>query len=271
MMTKRVHLIVGGFPIGALAGHDMDYARLQILSVLQEFPSLRTSISGDYQDIERWLPNTDLLITYTAGPYTSDPQAEVIRDWMHGGGHWFALHGSSGGKAVKKNTPDGIRKSMVKAAHHAAIGSFFLNHPPIRRFTVNVSQAHPLTSGLPSSFEVADELYLIELQDLGNTQVLLTTQLESDPSPPGFGFVYDEDTSVLDDQGTRVLGYEKPVGAGSVAYIALGHCHHPQSNSQPLVDESVSSGGEPPNPFRGVWDGPMTTLIRNGIMWGTAS
>ena len=29
--AKRAHLITGGFPPGAPAGHDRDYARLQLL------------------------------------------------------------------------------------------------------------------------------------------------------------------------------------------------------------------------------------------------
>ena len=32
----RVHVIAGGFPPGALAGHDMDYARLRLLELLEE-------------------------------------------------------------------------------------------------------------------------------------------------------------------------------------------------------------------------------------------
>lgn len=69
---------------------------------------------------------------------------------------------------------------------------------------------------------------------------------------------------------TRVLGYEKAVGDGGVVYIALGHCHSPQSNTQPFVDASVAESGNPPNPFRGVWElDALPTLIRNGIRWGT--
>ena len=32
----RVHLITGGYPVGSLAGHDMDYARLRLLELLEE-------------------------------------------------------------------------------------------------------------------------------------------------------------------------------------------------------------------------------------------
>jgi len=35
-MSSRTHLIVGGFPPGASAGHDMDYARLSLLGLLAE-------------------------------------------------------------------------------------------------------------------------------------------------------------------------------------------------------------------------------------------
>ncbi len=92
--------------------------------------------------------------------------------------------------------------------HHEILGSFFLNHPPIRRFEVKVVDAsHPITAGLPASFDVADELYLIEIT--GDCNVLLTTELPEDPSPEGFGFVYDEDTSLQADGKTRVLGYTK--------------------------------------------------------------
>ena len=148
--------------------------------------------------------------------------------------------------------------------------AFFLNHPPIRRFEVKVADsAHPLTQGLPDSFEVSDELYLVEVS--GDYTVLLTTELEKDPSPDGFGFVYDEDTSLLADGKTRVLGYTKPVGKGEIAYIALGHCHSPGSNVQPMVDESVAPGGTTPKVFRGVWDEPaFAKLIDNALRWGLA-
>jgi hypothetical protein len=101
--------------------------------------------------------------------------------------------------------------------------------------------------------------------------VLLTTELEKDPSPPGFGFVYDKDTSLLPDGKTRVLGYIREVGKGGVAYIALGHCHSLKNNVQPFVDSSVDSAGNTPKVFRGAWEtAPFERLLRNGITWGSA-
>jgi type 1 glutamine amidotransferase len=163
------------------------------------------------------------------------------------------------------------RRQMVKASHHATLGSFFLNHPPLRKFRVTVTdREHFLTKGVPASFEVTDELYLIELQEPAACHVLLTTELATDPSPPGFGFVYDKDTSLLPDGKTRVLGYSREIGKGGVVYIALGHCHSLLNNVQPFVDTSVSPSGSTPRLFRGAWETePFERLLRNGIIWGS--
>jgi type 1 glutamine amidotransferase len=265
----RVHVITGGFPPGSAAGHDMDYARLRILQLLQETPSILSTVSSAFTDIATWLPGCQLLITYVAGPYPNEEQNQVLRQWLEAGGRWFALHGTSGGKAVRLGA-DRKAKKMVKTSHHATLGSFFLNHPPLRKFRIQVSdQKHVLTRGLPASFEVIDELYLIELQEPASCQILLTTELAKDPSPPGFGFVYDNDTSLLPDSKTRVLGYTREVGKGGVAYVALGHCHSPMTHRQPTVDPGLDLSGDLLRLFRGPWESePFETLLRNGIAWG---
>jgi uncharacterized protein len=250
----------------------MDYARLRLLSLLQEFPQLRVTVAGDFADIARWLPGSQLLITYVAGPYPSDEQNEFLSEWLARGGRWLALHGTSGGRAAPVGEKRHVRK-MVKGKYHATLGSFFLNHPPARKFRVDVANRnHLLTKGLPASFEVMDELYLIELQEPETCHLLLTTELAADPSPRGFGFVYDADTSVLPDGKTRALGYTKAVGKGGVTYFALGHCHSPTTNVQPFVDASVEPSGKTPLLFRGSWESPeFERLLRNGIEWGTTA
>lgn len=266
----RAHVITGGFPPGSAAGHDMDYARLRLLQLLQENSDVLATVANDFMDIAKWLPASQLLITYVAGPHPNEEQNQVMRQWLEAGGRWLALHGTSGGKAVPVGE-QGRGRKMVKASHHATLGSFFLNHPPLRKFRVHVAdREHILTKDLPAFFEVMDELYLIELQEPATCHVLLTTELDKDPSPPGFGFVYDKDTSLLPDGKTRVLGYIREVGKGSVAYIALGHCHSPINNVQPFVDPSVNSSGITPKLFRGAWETePFERLLRNGITWGS--
>src|SRR4051794_30050095 len=66
--SGRAHLIAGGFPPGASGGHDHDYARLRLLQLLAE-RDVPASVANDFADIEKWLPVTQLLITYVAGPY----------------------------------------------------------------------------------------------------------------------------------------------------------------------------------------------------------
>lgn len=271
MQSSRVHVIAGGFPPGSPAGHDMDYARLRILQLLQERPQVHSTVANDFTDLARWLSDSRLLITYVAGPYPNNEQNQVLRQWLEGGGRWLALHGTSGGKATRVEGARSARK-MVKSSHHATLGSFFLNHPPIRKFQVTVSdQQHALARDVPGSFEVTDELYLIELQDPSTCRVFLTTELEKDPSPPGFGFAYDDDTSVLPDGKTRALGYTQDLGKGGVAYIALGHCHSAADNRQRIVDASVQTPEGFPRVFRGSWETtPFQQLLRNGIAWGLA-
>lgn len=264
---NRAHLIAGGFPPGSAAGHDMDYARLRLLQMLRDTGPFATTVSSDFADIEKWLPGCQLLVTYVAGPFPDAEGCVFLNEWLASGGRWLALHGTSGGKAAR--IPDSRSRRMVKMDHHATLGCFFINHPPLTRFSVDVTE-HPLTKGVPKSFEVTDELYMLEMQD-PDLQVLLTTELEKDPSPEGFGFVYDKDTSLQSDGKTRVLGYVRTVGEGSVIYYGLGHCHTPTTNVQPFVDESVATGGKTPMEFKGPWDTEaFETLLRNAIEWSVA-
>jgi len=268
---RRVHLVAGGFPRGSWAGHDIDYVRLRLLESLRGSPNVAVSVANDYLDLDSWLPGSDLLVTYVAGPFPDEAQSEQIERWLAGGGRWLAFHGTSGGKAAP--LPDGRPgRAMVRAAHHRVLGAFFLNHPPIRRFCVDVEASdHPVTKGVPASFEVTDELYLLQLEAPSATRVLLSTaDLDADDSAPRtFGFTYGEDTSLGADGRTRVLGYERRVGAGAVVYLALGHCHTPWTNIQPLVDEGVARGGVTPLEFKGPWGTEaFERLVANGLAWG---
>ena len=262
-----VHLVVGGFPPGSNAAHDMDYARLQLLHRLAAHDA-RTTVAMDFDNIETWLGVNRFLITYTAGPYPEADQCEALEAWMAAGGRWLALHGSAGGKAARLEDGRPGRR-MVRTPHHATLGGFFLNHPPVRRFDVDVAE-HALTSGVGTSFETCDELYFVELTDPDNTEILLTTELPEDPNP-GFGFTFDEDTPLLPDGKNRAIGFLHSVGDGGVAYYALGHTHSPSTNSQPFFDDSVGTDGVSTPTFRGSWEtAGFDRLLKNAIEWGLA-
>jgi len=261
--ARRAHLIAGGFPPGAMGGHDHDYARLKLLGVLAE-REIPASVANDFVDVEKWLPVSGFLISYVAGPYPDAGQTDVIRRWLEAGGHWLALHGTSGGRAQRV---EGMRmRRTVKTEHHALLGSYFLTHPPIREFRVDVSPfASPLTQGLGSSFVVEDEPYFIELQDPATTQILLTAQYGPDAAAATAG-LYPADTSLLPDGKTRVIAYTRDVGIGRVAYIALGHCHNPAVRAARTAADPADT--TPPT-FRAPWEtSGFVTFFRNAIAWG---
>jgi uncharacterized protein len=261
--SGHAHLITGGFPPGSMAGHDHDYARLRLLGLLAE-RGIPASVANDFEDAERWLPVSRLLITYVAGPYPDAAQSRAIERWLEAGGHWVGLHGTSGGRAERV---EGVRsRRTVKTDHHALLGSRFLTHPPICKIRVEVRAADsPITRGLPSSFEVEDEPYFIELQDPGSTQILLTADYGASGVSPTVKPLYGSDTSLQPDGRTRVLGYTRGVGKGGVAYIALGHCHNPAIRAGRTADPTDAT----PPTFHGSWESPaFITLLRNAIAWG---
>ena len=261
--SGRAHLIAGGFPLGSMAGHDHDYARLRLLGLLAE-RDIPTTVANDFADVDKWLPVSRLLITYVAGPYPDATQCGAIDRWLQAGGHWLALHGTSGGRAERV---EGSRqRRTVKTEHHALLGSYFLTHPPICKIRVDVNPTdHPLTRGLGRSFDVEDEPYFVELQDPGSTQILLTADYGPDAVSPAIGTLYASDTSLQPDGRTRVLGYTRAVGRGGVTYIALGHCHNPAIRAARPADPTDNT----PLTFHGSWGSePFIALLRNAIAWG---
>jgi len=262
----RAHLIAGGFPPGSYAGHDHDYARLRLLGLLAE-QDVPSTVGNDFADVEKWLPVTQLLITYVAGPYPDAAQTSAIEGWLEAGGRWLGLHGTSGGRAERV---EGSRqRRTVKSEHHALLGSFFLTHPPICKIRVEVRDPdHPLTRGLGGSFDVEDEPYFIELQNPGATRVLLTADYGPSAVSPAIGTLYPSDTSLQADGRTRVLGYTREVGKGGVAYFALGHCHNPAIRAARAADPADTA----PLTFHGAWEtDAFIALLRNAITWGVAT
>ena len=261
--SGRAHLIAGGFPPGAHSGHDHDYARLRLLGLLAE-RGIPASVANDFADVEKWLPVSQLLITYVAGPYPDAAQCNAIRQWLEAGGHWLALHGTSGGRAER--VPGMRQRRTVKTEHHALLGSRFLTHPPIREIRVDVrDSAHPITRGLDSSFVVEDEPYFVELQAPASTRILLTAEYGPSAVSASIGTIYPKDTSLQPDGRTRVLGYTRDVGNGAVCYIALGHCHNPAIRASRAADAADPT----PPTFHGAWDSDaFIALLRNAIAWG---
>ncbi|GIS70029.1 MAG: hypothetical protein CM1200mP9_08500 [Gammaproteobacteria bacterium] len=139
----RAHLVVGGYPPGSTAGHDMDFARRVFLERLAEVPDLTPTVASDFADLGKWLPGTDFLLTYVAGPYPDEVQDATLREWISGKAvvGWVCTAPA----VVELHASKDPTTRMVKLPHHDSLGCFFLNHPPIRRFDVNVEDtSHPI-------------------------------------------------------------------------------------------------------------------------------
>jgi type 1 glutamine amidotransferase len=239
--VRHAHLIAAG------RYHDMDFARLELLKLLAELPSVRTSVSSDYADVAS-LAAADLLITYTCDFAPDAVQTQALRAFVERGGRWLALHGTN---AVLDFLADG--RIGVEAGHDDfmdLIGSRFLAHPPIGPFNVMVDDpTHPLTAGI-EAFEVIDELYLFEARAAVRT--LLHASFTGSCAPFAAA---DWDTD------HAPIMYQHTVGAGSVLYLALGHC---RSHYDPSP-----SGAFIPHPMRCAWNYPVYyELLRRGLRWG---
>ena len=241
--TRRVHLIVGG------RYHDMDFARLELLKLLAELPSVRTTTASDYADCAN-LAHADLLITYTCDFAPDAAQTASLRGFLQKGGRWIALHGTN---AVLDFLADG--RIGVAEDHDAfmdLVGTRFLAHPPYGSFKVEVDDLdHELTQGL-EAFEVVDELYLFEAR--AELKTLLHTCFSGSCAPFA--------AHGLDNDHAPVM-YLHQVGAGSVLYLSLGHCrghYDPSPNGAFIV-----------HPLRGAWAYPVYyELLRRGMRWGLA-
>lgn len=200
---KDGYLVVGG------ASHDMDFARLQILQVLADYPHLRMQVAANFEDVEA-IGRVEFLIAYTCNVAPSAAAEAALHRFVAGGKRWLALHATN---ALFSFTPDGVAARDAAPTFIETLGSQFLAHPPLRAFTVTADEPdHPLVAGL-GEFETVDELYLSRLT--GGQRVLLSTQFAGET--PNFA------VREWSDDAPRPVLYLNRVGQGEVAYLTLGH------------------------------------------------
>ena len=253
--TGRIdaYLVCGGW------WHDFDYARLQLLTLLADRPEIRVQVAQDYEDVAA-ITGCDLLISYTCNVRPSEHAQTALRAWVVAGGRWLALHGTN--SAIDPPLVQGegpFTTPRVIASFVDTLGSQFLAHPPIAPYTVTVSpgaENDPLVVGI-DTFEATDELYLCEYH--GEIEPLLETRWSGN-SGPGFA----EHDWPVDD--ARLVMYRRPLGAGAVLYLTLGHCRSHYDMIHPPFNGSYW-----PTIERGSWElDEFHTLLRRGVDWAAA-
>jgi uncharacterized protein len=236
--------------------HDFDFARLELLKLLNEDEHVRVKVAQDYHDTPA-IAESDFLVTYTCDVRPSEDQQRAIRDWVEGGGRWLALHGTN---CAIDPPPDRGGQPFVTPRVFPlwadTLGSQFICHPPIEPYTVTVSpgaHADPLLHGI-GSFEARDELYLME-----HPHDDLVPLLETRWTGTTRGFA---EADWPDDEPRLVL-YRRPLGQGEVVYFTLGHCRGPWDMIDPPFDGSRHDVLD-----RGSWEVPeFLEILRRAIAW----
>lgn len=216
---------------GGAGSHDYDFARRRLLDAMYAAGGIRTHVTGSYADVDV-IEASDLLVSYTSLVPPTPAQAAALRRHLEKGGRWFALHASNYVPAGASELPD-------------VIGSRFITHSLFQRFPVSIAAPNdPLLAGM-TSFEVEDEVYVIEHSS--DIEVLLDTRWGGEVL--GNRHVPEE---------VRPLMYRRRVGAGAVLYLALGHCNR-----------SFDGTDGPDQPGRpGPWNTPaFQELVRRGLEW----
>jgi hypothetical protein len=230
--------------------HDFDFARIELLRLLNEHERIRVRVFEDYDDVDA-LRGARLLVSYTCDVVPADPVQRELCAWLEGGGRWFALHGTNSVIRFLSRKPLRIGTPRAAPLFMEMLGSQFLAHPPIGPFRVEIADPeHELTRGL-AAFETSDEQYLQEYH--GTPHALLHTRF--DGATPEF-----ERTDWRADP-RHLVWYLNRRGAGAVMYLTLGHCRG-RYDMAPLMAEY-------PRVERCSWELPVYyELLRRGIRWG---
>lgn len=245
---RTAHLVAGG------RYHDIDFARRELLTLLAEHDQVRTTVSSDWEDLDRSL-SSDFMISYTCDVRPSEKAQHEIRSWLAGGGRLLALHGTNA--ALDLGGSDGIEAPRCFPAWAAVLGSQFVAHPPIAPYLVEMAHGdHWLTTGI-APFEVEDELYLMEYPDPDSLEVLIYTRWSGEA--PSFA---ESDWRNVSDR--HLVQYLHPVGDGAVLYNTLGHCRG-HWDMEPIADWY-------PKVERCSWQLPQYyELLRRSIRWAMGS
>lgn len=179
----RVHLMIG--MAGEKQFHNQPEHWAAMAALLRSADLGTRVISEDLDDLNpARLRQFDVVVNYSTDGRPTTAQIDALLAAIEGGLGFVGLHGATAG-------------FMDNEPYHRMIGSWFVRHPPLKRFTVEITDhEHPVTRGIPD-VELDDERY--ELR------------------------IVADDLQVLATAEGHPMVYVRQLGKGRVCYIAPGH------------------------------------------------
>jgi len=193
--------------------HDQPFHYAELAGILAGEAGLDLHVTRDLSVLDPVrLDEVDVVVNWTAFLDVTPTQVQALLAAVEGGTGFVALHGAN---ATFWNSPDYLRM----------LGSRFVNHDEIKRFSVHIEEpSHPIVAGV-SDFEIEDELFEIG-GDVSEFETFTTAFAErgwaSDVLRLGAGPL-QPDVTVLATAENRPLLYTRRFGEGRVHYNALGH------------------------------------------------
>lgn len=242
---------IDAYLVAAGKYHDIDYARLQLLTLLAEHPHIKVTVAADYEDVEA-IAQCSILVSYTCDVRPSENAQKGIRDWVEGGGRWFALHGTNSALDLDPSKP--VEAPRCFPVWAETLGTQFVSHPPIAPFPVEISDPNHWLVADVEPFETDDELYLCEYHDRDSLHPLLHTEWTGET--PGF-----QESDWTTGNPVHLISYVKDLGEGAVLYNNLGHCRG-------HYDMTMAGLPYYPRVERCSWEIPQYhELLRRGLRW----
>lgn len=207
-MTGRGVVICGG------EFHDFDYVGSELVTELERRTSRDILLLDSYPEDAESLTGVEFLVTYTCNVVPTTGGLSLLLDFLLSGRRWLALHATNA--MLEPPASEGGRWRTSNSAPEFAelLGSRFLAHPPLQKFTVTGVAESPLLDGA-RHFEIVDELYVSEW--LAPVQALMASHFGGEC--PAFEAGHDV------PEADQTIMYTRRIGAGEICYLSLGHAN----------------------------------------------
>ena len=176
-----------------------------------------------------------VVFSNASGDMLSDAQDRAFQVWLEGGGGWVGTH-AAGDKS----------HSEWKWYQDTLIGGVFTAHimgPQTQEARVVVEdRTHPVTRGLPTEFQHAEEWYSWDASARSKGFHVLLTVDESTYDPFVRGFGREVDLRMKD----HPIVWSTCVGRGRAIYSAMGHWGEAYENPHyaALLDNAIAWAGD---------------------------